>query len=136
MMRARTFVLGTAVATGIALLTGGASAGIATYTDRAAWTLASGGVTGSEDFEGFATDTSFNGAVIALDGALVRNARSTGDGAPSAARIERSDGRVDVLPARARAEWSAGDRLVIETAGGGAWGAPAHRQVTPENPTT
>ena len=65
-----------------------------------------------------------------------RGSEGGGDGAPSAARIERSDGRVDVLPARARAEWTAGDRLVIETAGGGAWGAPAHRQVTPENPTT
>jgi N-methylhydantoinase B len=51
-----------------------------------------------------------------------RGSSGGGDGAPSAARIERSDGRVDVLPARARVDWSAGDRLVIETAGGGAWG--------------
>lgn len=65
-----------------------------------------------------------------------RGSDGGGDGAPSAARIERSDGRIDVLSARARAEWSAGDRLVIETAGGGAWGAPAHTRVTPENPTT
>ena len=51
-----------------------------------------------------------------------RGSEGGGDGAPSAARVERSDGRVDVLPARARVDWSAGDRLVIETAGGGAWG--------------
>ena len=30
---------------------------------------------------------------------------------------------VDVLPAKARAEWHAGDLLVIETAGAGGWGA-------------
>lgn len=53
-----------------------------------------------------------------------RGSMGGGDGAPSAARVERSDGRIDRLPARARVEWSAGDRLIIETAGGGAWGAP------------
>ncbi|MEZ5635853.1 MAG: hydantoinase B/oxoprolinase family protein [Burkholderiaceae bacterium] len=53
-----------------------------------------------------------------------RGSHGGGDGAPSAARIERSDGRVDTLPARARVDWSEGDRLVIETAGGGAWGEP------------
>jgi len=51
-----------------------------------------------------------------------RGSGGGGDGASSAARIQRADGRVDVLPARARATWSAGDRLIIETAGGGAWG--------------
>lgn len=46
-------------------------------------------------------------------------------GACAAARIERADGRVDILPAKARAQWQAGDRLIIETAGGGGWGQPA-----------
>lgn len=46
-------------------------------------------------------------------------------GACAAARIERADGRVDLLPAKARAQWQAGDRLVVETAGGGGWGPPA-----------
>lgn len=45
-------------------------------------------------------------------------------GACAAARIERADGRVEHLPAKARAPWSAGDRLVIETAGAGGWGPP------------
>jgi N-methylhydantoinase B len=40
----------------------------------------------------------------------------------AAARIERSDGHIDHLPAKARATWQAGDRLVIETAGAGGWG--------------
>lgn len=57
-----------------------------------------------------------------------RGSEGGDDGAPSAARIERTDGRVDVLPARARVDWSAGDRLVIETAGGGAWGEAMPRQ--------
>lgn len=46
-------------------------------------------------------------------------------GACASARIERADGRVEVLPAKARAHWQAGDRLVIETAGAGGWGHPA-----------
>ena len=47
-----------------------------------------------------------------------------GPGTCAAARIEHADGRVEHLPAKARAQWSAGDRLVIETAGGGGWGTP------------
>ena len=43
-------------------------------------------------------------------------------GACATARIERADGHVEPLPAKARAQWRAGDRLVIETAGGGGWG--------------
>ena len=38
------------------------------------------------------------------------------------ARIERAGGQVEELPAKCRALWKAGDRLVIETAGGGGWG--------------
>ncbi|MGC3984530.1 MAG: hydantoinase B/oxoprolinase family protein [Pseudorhodoferax sp.] len=48
-------------------------------------------------------------------------------GACAAARIERADGRVEALPAKARAQWHAGDRLVVETAGGGGWGPPPTR---------
>ncbi|SEB24908.1 hydantoinase B/oxoprolinase family protein [Variovorax sp. YR216] len=51
-------------------------------------------------------------------------------GSPAAARIERADGRVETLPAKARAQWHAGDRLVIETAGGGGWGQPAATQTS------
>jgi len=52
-----------------------------------------------------------------------RGAQGGGAGASSAARIERANGIVETLGARARTEWQAGDRLVIETAGGGGWGA-------------
>lgn len=45
-------------------------------------------------------------------------------GACGSARIERADGTVESLPAKARASWRAGDRLVIETAGAGGWGPP------------
>lgn len=45
-------------------------------------------------------------------------------GACGSARIERADGRVEQLPAKARVQWRAGDLLVIETAGGGGWGPP------------
>jgi N-methylhydantoinase B len=38
------------------------------------------------------------------------------------ARLERSDGTVEHLPARARVAWQAGDVLVIATAGAGGWG--------------
>jgi N-methylhydantoinase B len=46
-------------------------------------------------------------------------------GACGRARIERANGTVDELPAKARAVWHAGDRLVIETAGAGGWGKSA-----------
>jgi N-methylhydantoinase B len=45
-------------------------------------------------------------------------------GRSGSARIERADGTVHVLPAKARATWRAGDLLVIETAGAGGWGPP------------
>ena len=45
-----------------------------------------------------------------------------GPGLAGAARIESPDGRVQLLSNRAEARWSAGDRLVIETAGAGGWG--------------
>jgi len=52
-----------------------------------------------------------------------RGAQGGGDGASATARMQRADGSVEMLGARARVEWHAGDRLVIETAGGGGWGA-------------
>ncbi|TFY96780.1 hydantoinase B/oxoprolinase family protein [Ramlibacter rhizophilus] len=48
-------------------------------------------------------------------------------GACGRACLERADGSVEELPAKARARWAAGDRLVIETAGGGGWGKPRPR---------
>ena len=45
-------------------------------------------------------------------------------GACGTARIARADGTTEVLAAKARAHWHAGDVLVIETAGGGGWGKP------------
>lgn len=50
-------------------------------------------------------------------------------GACAAARILRANGEVEHLSAKARAQWQAGDRLVIETAGGGGWG-PAPSEPT------
>jgi 5-oxoprolinase (ATP-hydrolysing) len=45
-----------------------------------------------------------------------------GDGAPGVNRIERTDGRVETLPATASAEMAPGDVFVIETPGGGGYG--------------
>jgi 5-oxoprolinase (ATP-hydrolysing) len=45
-----------------------------------------------------------------------------GDGAAGLNRIERTDGRVETLPATASAELEAGDVFVIETPGGGGYG--------------
>lgn len=49
-------------------------------------------------------------------------AQGGGPAAPAAARIEHADGRVTHLPAKARFTWRAGERFIIETAGGGGWG--------------
>ena len=64
-----------------------------------------------------------------------RGAQGGGAGASSAARIERANGIVETLGARARAEWQAGDRLVIETAGGGGWGAIDAATASDPHPT-
>lgn len=45
-------------------------------------------------------------------------------GAPSRAQVVRRDGSVEPLASKTRFIWRAGDRLTIETAGGGGWGAP------------
>ncbi len=47
-----------------------------------------------------------------------------GDAAPGVNRIERSSGEVEVLAATASATVSPGDVMVIETPGGGGYGAP------------
>lgn len=52
----------------------------------------------------------------------------------AAARIERADGRIEHLPAKARAQWQAGDRLVIETAGAGGWGASSDASLSQPEP--
>ena len=46
-----------------------------------------------------------------------------GDALPGSARVERVDGRVDILAACDRAELAPGDMMVIETPGGGSFGA-------------
>jgi 5-oxoprolinase (ATP-hydrolysing) len=38
--------------------------------------------------------------------------------------VERTDGRVEALPATAKVEMQPGDVFVIETPGGGGYGAP------------
>lgn len=45
------------------------------------------------------------------------------DAQPGANRVERADGRVEPLDARAAIDMAPGDTLVIETPGGGGWGA-------------
>jgi 5-oxoprolinase (ATP-hydrolysing) len=47
-----------------------------------------------------------------------------GAGAPGTQRVERADGRSEALAGTARVELAAGDRFVIETPGGGGYGAP------------
>ncbi len=43
-------------------------------------------------------------------------------GAPGRNAVERADGRVEELPGRTHVALDAGDRLVVETPGGGGWG--------------
>jgi 5-oxoprolinase (ATP-hydrolysing) len=70
-------------------------------------------------------------ARVAMTASLLSGRRATapfglsggGDARPGAARVERADGRVETLPACARITLAAGDAIVIETPGGGAFGA-------------
>jgi len=48
-----------------------------------------------------------------------------GDGAAQRATLWHADGRAEPLAARAQFHWQAGQRLLIETAGAGGWGAAA-----------
>ncbi len=52
-----------------------------------------------------------------------RGAQGGADGAPGTQRLERADGGAEVLPGKATRTLAAGDRLVVETPGGGGWGA-------------
>ncbi|QDL91182.1 hydantoinase B/oxoprolinase family protein [Paroceanicella profunda] len=64
-----------------------------------------------------------------------RGACGGGDGAPSAAWVERADGTRLSLPARARFDWAAGDVFHVQTAGGGGWGRPGTTQNNQHGPT-
>jgi N-methylhydantoinase B/oxoprolinase/acetone carboxylase alpha subunit len=55
-----------------------------------------------------------------------RGVRGGGDGAMSRATIHRADGRVETI-SKCVTTVSRGDRLVLETAGGGGYGDPASR---------
>lgn len=55
-----------------------------------------------------------------------------GPGASSRAEVVRADGRVEPLASRAQVELRAGDRWIVETAGGGGWGDPAGFRAGPE----
>lgn len=59
-----------------------------------------------------------------------RGAAGGGAGAASRAWIERADGRIEMLGAKAQFEWATGDRLHVETAGAGGWGQPMEQQVS------
>ncbi|HEV7311992.1 hydantoinase B/oxoprolinase family protein [Sphingopyxis sp.] len=49
------------------------------------------------------------------------------DAAPGHNRVERTDGRVEILAATGSADLAAGDAFVIETPGGGGYGKPGER---------
>jgi N-methylhydantoinase B len=49
-------------------------------------------------------------------------AEGGGPGGVARCRLIRADGREEHFPSKARFAWMAGERLVIETAGGGGWG--------------
>ncbi|HEX2162937.1 MAG TPA: hydantoinase B/oxoprolinase family protein [Thermoanaerobaculia bacterium] len=53
-----------------------------------------------------------------------RGAAGGADGAPGGQRLVRATGEVEELPAIAGREVGPGDRLILETPGGGGWGAP------------
>ncbi len=53
-----------------------------------------------------------------------RGAQGGGDGLPGINRIERADGRTEILGGCGRAELAAGDTFVIETPGAGGFGPP------------
>jgi N-methylhydantoinase B/oxoprolinase/acetone carboxylase alpha subunit len=44
--------------------------------------------------------------------------------------IHRADGRIEEIPSKLVTQLRAGDRVVIETAGGGGFGAPSLRDAT------
>ncbi|MBA2962282.1 MULTISPECIES: hydantoinase B/oxoprolinase family protein [Ramlibacter] len=56
-----------------------------------------------------------------------RGSRGGGAGAMARATIHRADGRVEQIPSKTVTELGRGDRLLVETAGGGGFGAPQER---------
>ncbi len=56
-----------------------------------------------------------------------RGSQGGAPGAMSRAAIHRADGRVDTIASKTTTSVSRGDRLVVETAGGGGFGSPAAR---------
>ena len=56
-----------------------------------------------------------------------RGSQGGGAGAMSRAAIHRADGRIDEIASKTTTVVSRGDRLIVETAGGGGFGAPAAR---------
>ncbi|MGE0573980.1 MAG: hydantoinase B/oxoprolinase family protein [Reyranella sp.] len=56
-----------------------------------------------------------------------RGAQGGGDGAKARAIIHRADGKEEVIASKAMARLQRGDRVIVETAGGGGNGVPAAR---------
>ncbi|MGD9884404.1 MAG: hydantoinase B/oxoprolinase family protein [Reyranella sp.] len=56
-----------------------------------------------------------------------RGAQGGGDGAKARAVIHRADGKEEVIASKAMARLQRGDRVIVETAGGGGNGVPAAR---------
>src|SRR5678815_2224647 len=56
-----------------------------------------------------------------------RGSQGGGPGARSRAAIHRADGRVEEIASKTSTSVSRGDRLMVETAGGGGFGDPASR---------
>lgn len=53
-----------------------AQAGVVWFTDRSAWAAAAGAASFSEDFSGFASDTSFTTSAVALNGGSIQQVGS------------------------------------------------------------
>ena len=56
-----------------------------------------------------------------------------GDGAPGRTTVVRSDGTTEVLPGKCSIRLQPGERIRIETPGGGGWGPPATKTGIPES---
>ncbi|WOK37966.1 hydantoinase B/oxoprolinase family protein [Sphingomonas sp. C3-2] len=96
--------------------------------DRFAIRRGSGGAGAAKGGDGVVRAIRFRDAMRA---GILSNRRSTapkglnggGDGHPGINRVVRADGREEFLPATASAEMAPGDSFIIETPGGGGYGA-------------